>query len=191
VSIATVAFALGSWVGSARAELPLLADPEPIISEPLNSEQTIPEQAMPEPRIPEQRMESSIRGWYSLLEEQSVESCALAELLSGAPVEFSLEAGSTPGRDDFSAWVSELRSTHSQVEYRLSAMHTRVVDGGMVRVHFSFDRYALDEAGVPHLARREQTWLLRDRSDDRPEVLRIDDQRKLAFPGTGPQIVCY
>jgi hypothetical protein len=70
-------------------------------------------------------------------------------------------------------------------------MHTRVVDGGMVRVHFSFDRYALDEAGVPHLARREQTWLLRDRADDRPEVLRIDDQRKLAFPGTGPQIVCY
>jgi hypothetical protein len=161
-----VAFALGSLVGSARAELPGVADPV-------------------------RRIESMIRGWYSLLEGQSLESCTLEGLLSESLVEFSLEAGSTPGPEDLSAWVSELRSTHPQVEYRLSEMRTRAVGDGTYRTRFAFDRYALDEAGVPHVARREQTWLVRDRADDTLEVLRIDDQRQLAFPGTGPQIVCY
>jgi hypothetical protein len=160
------AVALGALVSSAHAELPAVADPA-------------------------RRIESMIRGWYSRLEEQSLESCRLEGLVSEPAVEFSLEAGNTPGPEDFSAWVSELRSTHPQVEYRLSEMRTRAVGDDTYRTRFAFDRYAQDEAGVPHVARREQTWLVRVRADDRLEVLGIDDQRQLALPGTGPQIVCY
>jgi hypothetical protein len=157
---------VGSPVDCARAEFPDVADP----------------------RI---RIESMIRGWYALLEGQSLESGTLDGLLSESPVAFLLEAGATPGPEDFSAWVSELRSTHPQVEYRLSQMRASAVGDGTFRAHFSFDRYAVDEAGVPHVARREQTWLVRDRTDGTLEVLRIDDRRQLVFPGTGPQIVCY
>jgi hypothetical protein len=58
-------------------------------------------------------------------------------------------------------------------------------------VRFQLDRRALDETGFTHVARREQTWLIRDLPGVPPAVLRIDEQRSLAFSGTGPQIVCY
>lgn len=132
-----------------------------------------------------------VRSWYTLIESQQVGSCTLDDLLDQSPFEFSSAEGSWPGPEGLSAWVSELRSDHPQVEYRLTNMSTTAVDQGTYRIRFGLDRRALDSDGVPHVARREQAWLIRFRSGALPLVLRIDDESQLVFPGTGPQIVCY
>ena len=93
--------------------------------------------------------------------------------------------------DDFSDWLLALRSPHPVVEYRLDKLRIDSYEDDLVRVRFEFERHAIDAAGLPHLTRREQTWLVRNPSGEVPVVLRIDEQRLLAFPGTGPQIVCY
>ncbi|MBW1884306.1 MAG: hypothetical protein JRJ58_12300 [Deltaproteobacteria bacterium] len=49
----------------------------------------------------------------------------------------------------------------------------------------------MDDEGLPHIARREHVWLVRNVPGAAPVVLRIDERPLLAFPGTGPQIVCY
>jgi hypothetical protein len=145
----------------------------------------------PAAQDPIHRVESRVRAWYSVLGEQRVESCALEQVLGRSQLEFSLSEDGTPKPAGLAAWVSELRSSHPQVEYQLTNVRTQAVGDDTYRLRLSVDRRALDAAGVPHVARREQTWLIRDRSGAPPLVLRIDDERRLVFPGTGPQIVCY
>jgi hypothetical protein len=140
---------------------------------------------------PDRRIESLVRDWYSLLARQSLESCAVDDLVAESPFGFSLAGGSVSGPGELQAWISELRSAYPQVEYRLDVLRTQALDDGSYRAQFELNRRAVDEAGVTHVARRRQTWTIRDVPGARPEVLRIDEERLLAFPGTGPQIVCY
>jgi hypothetical protein len=70
-------------------------------------------------------------------------------------------------------------------------IHVVPVAGDVHRARFEFDRRAIDTSGAPHIARREHTWLVRRTKNDPPVILQIDERPLLAFPGTGPQIVCY
>lgn len=79
----------------------------------------------------------------------------------------------------------------SRVEVRVGLIRIRPIGDDLYEARFELDRSALDEAGIPHIARREETWLVLDRSDGNAEILRVDRKKLLAYPGTGPQIVCY
>jgi hypothetical protein len=88
-------------------------------------------------------------------------------------------------------WLADLREAHPGVEYRIGAVRIDSAGKGLFRARFELDRRALDEVGVPHIARREHTWLVRDFPGQQPLLLRIDERQLLPFPGTGPRIVCY
>ncbi len=139
----------------------------------------------------ELRVTSLISHWFGALQAQPSEGWAVETFLAESPLVFSLMEAGDPGPDDFSDWLLALRSPHPVVEYRLDKLRIDSYEDDLVRVRFEFERHAIDAAGLPHLTRREQTWLVRNPSGEVPVVLRIDEQRLLAFPGTGPQIVCY
>ena len=86
---------------------------------------------------------------------------------------------------------AQLDATDPEVEYLVGPIRVDSAGEHLYEARFEFDRIASDEAGIPHIARREQTWLVRDLSDGTAEILRVDEQKLLAYPGTGPQIVCY
>jgi hypothetical protein len=137
------------------------------------------------------RVTSLISQWFVLLQAQSSDSWAVETFLAESPLVFSLMEAGDPGPGDFADWLSALRSPHPEVAYRLDKLRLDSLEDDLVRVRFEFERHAIDAAGLPHLTRREQTWLVRDLPGEVPVVLRIEEQRLLAFPGTGPQIVCY
>ena len=86
---------------------------------------------------------------------------------------------------------AKLDASDAGVEYRVGPIRIDAAGEDLYEARFEFDRLATDDAGIPHVARREQTWLVRDLSDGTAEILRVDEQKLLAYPGTGPQIVCY
>jgi hypothetical protein len=139
----------------------------------------------------EVRVTSLISQWFGSLQAQPSEGWAAETFLAGSPLVFSLTEAGDPGPDDFADWLFALRSPHPEVEYRLDKLRLDSLEDDLVRVRFEFERHAMDAAGLPHLTRREQTWLVRDLPGEVPVVPRIEEQRLLAFPGTGPQIVCY
>lgn len=139
----------------------------------------------------EARVASLVAEWFAWLESQPSEGWVIDTFMAESPLAFLLTEAGDPGPDDFAGWLFALRSQHPEVEYRLDEVHLDSLGENLVRVRFEFDRHAVDAAGLPHVARREQTWLVRNLPGEAPVVLRIEEQRLLAFPGTGPQVVCY
>ena len=87
--------------------------------------------------------------------------------------------------------LAELVASDAGVEVRVGPIRIDAAGQGLYEASVEFDRLYRDEAGIPHIARREQTWLIRDHALGTPEVLRVDERKRLAYPGTGPRIVCY
>jgi hypothetical protein len=134
---------------------------------------------------------SLIRVWFSSLEGQSPESVATDRFLVESPLGFHLGAGSDPSANGLRAWVSDLRSPYSQVEYRIGAIRVDDSGDGSHRARFEVGRRALDADGVPHVARSAHRWVVARSPGAAPVVVRIDHEPLLSFPGTGPQVVCY
>ncbi len=84
-----------------------------------------------------------------------------------------------------------LASTDPEAQYRVGPIRVDAAGEDLYQARFEFDRLQTDEAAMPHIARREQTWLVRELADGTTEILQVDEQKVIAFPGTGPQIVCY
>jgi len=131
-----------------------------------------------------------VHDWFVLLEGQTLESSTLDDFLARPDFEFSLAEGTVRSPSEFRAWLSKLRSTYPQIEYRVDAIRVDSVGEGLYQARFEFDRRALDEAGAPHIARRKHIWLVRDFPGEAPVILKIDERPLLPFPGTGPQIIC-
>ena len=140
---------------------------------------------------PERRIGSMIHDWFALLEGRTLESRTLDDFPAESSFEFSLAEGSVRSLDELQAWLSNLRSTYPRIEYRIDPIRIDSVGGDLYRARFELDRRALDRGGTPHIARREQLWLVRDLPGGAPVMLRIDERPLVPFPGTGPQIVCY
>ncbi len=132
-----------------------------------------------------------VQGFFARLEGRNADAGGIDRLLAEYPLAFSLAEDGDPSPDGLRSWMLELRSPHPEVEYQLGEIRIDAVDAASYRVHFQLDRHAVDRQGIPHVARSEHTWLIRSRPESRPAVLRVDTKRLLAFPGTGPQIVCY
>ncbi len=86
---------------------------------------------------------------------------------------------------------AQLASSDPAAEYRVGPIRVDAAGEDLYQARFEFDRLHTDEAAMPHIARREQTWLVRELADGTTEILQVDEQKVIAFPGTGPQIVCY
>ena len=139
---------------------------------------------------PERRIESMVEEWFDLLAKSGTPPRPLEALLLGPPFRLSLAEAEVRSRDELRTWREELHATHSRIEYRFDPVLVRPAGADLYRVSFELDRRAVDAAGTPHVARSEQSWLVRD-TPRGLVVETIDERRLLPFPGTGPQIVCY
>jgi hypothetical protein len=131
-----------------------------------------------------------VHDWFALLEGQTLQSSTLDDFLAEPSFEFSLAEATVRNPSELRAWLSNLRSTYPKLEYRIDAIRVDSLGEGLYQARFELDRRALDEAGAPHIARREHIWLVRAFPGDAPVVLQIDERPLLPFPGTGPQIIC-
>ena len=139
----------------------------------------------------EAHIESLIQSWFAVLEDPTAEAKTLYGLLAEAPFELLFDGKALHDRAALLAWVSSLRATYPQIEYRLDPIRIHSEGPDRYRVRFEFDRHALDDAGLPHAARREHTWIVQNNASETPVILRIEERPLLFFSGTGPQVVCY
>ena len=143
------------------------------------------------PRGAEQRISTLVHDWFATLASAPPESRDLEGFLAEPSFELSLIGGSLRGLPELEAWRAKLRSTHLDLTYRIDSIAVEPAGEGLHRARFEFERRAVDAEGIPHIARREHAWLVRNAQGEAPVILRIDERPLLAFPGTGPQIVCY
>ena len=139
----------------------------------------------------ESRIESLIRRWLGILEDPGAVAKALSDLPIEAPFELFLEGEVLHDRDALLAWVSKFRAAHPKIEHRLVSIRIQAGGRDLHRVRFEFDRHTFDDAELPHVARREHTWIVRSDANAAPVILKIEERPLLFFTGTGPQIVCY
>jgi hypothetical protein len=139
----------------------------------------------------EAQIEELVRSWFAVLEDPNAEPETLSGLLAEPPFELLLDGAALRDRGSLAAWVSRLRATYPQIDYRIDPI--RIYDDGRdrYRVRFEFDRRALDAAGLSHVARREHTWIVQGNAEETPTILRMEERPLLFYPGTGPEIVCY
>jgi len=131
-----------------------------------------------------------VHDWFALLEGQTLESRTLDDFLAAPVFEFSLADRTLRSPSELRAWLSNLRSSYPQLEYRIDAIRVDSIGEGLYQVRFEFDRRSLDKAGAPHIVRRKHIWLVRDLPHDAPVILKIEERPLLPFPGTGPKIIC-
>jgi len=143
------------------------------------------------PEDPSRPMESQIEHWFAQLAESPPDLGEDDRRFTGSPLEFDLAEGGDPGPGDLKAWLIALRSPHPHVEYKLHDMSAVQVGDRLHRIRFEVERRAIGEEGLPHVARSRQNWLIHDSVGSSHVVLRVESVALLAFPGTGPQIVCY
>lgn len=138
-----------------------------------------------------QRVDSLVHDWFALLEGGTLESRDLGSFVAELSFELSLIDASIRSLGELEAWRSKLSLTHLQLEYRIASIDVQTVGDDLRLARFEFERRAVDDEGIPHIARREHAWLVRDVSGEAPVILRIDERPLLAFRGTGPQVICY
>lgn len=137
------------------------------------------------------RIETLIHAWFTWIEDPTASSSALDELLSEASFELSLVDEMLSTRDELRAWASNLRATFPHLEYQLGSIRIEPAGPNLYRAQFEFDRRATDGAGLPHVARREHSWLIQHTPNETLALLKIEERPLVFFPGTGPKIVCY
>ena len=139
----------------------------------------------------EARVEALVHSWFAVLGDPTVEANTLSQLLAEPPFELEINGAVLHDRPALLAWVSDLRATYPRIKYQLDSIRIHAEAQGLYRVHFEFDRHALDDEGFPHVARRKHTWIIQGGSSAKPVILRIEERPLLFYSGTGPQGVCY
>jgi hypothetical protein len=139
----------------------------------------------------EQRVEALIRDWFASLANPAVDLNQSSLFLSETPFEFRSIDGAVHSRNEFLASISNLHTSRVHTEYELDLIKIESVEPDLYRARFQFSRHSLDEAGIPHVARREHIWMVRVESNAAPVVLQVEELPVLIFPGTGPQVICY
>jgi hypothetical protein len=140
---------------------------------------------------PETQIPSLVHDWFGLLETRAPEPSDLERFLAEPPFELTGADGRVLGIPELRERSSELHSTYVQIEHRIDEIRVEPAGDDLYRARFEVERYAVDAEGTPHLARKQASWLVRADAHAPPVILRIDERPILAFPGTGPQVVCY
>ena len=165
--------AILALLGSA---LPVYADP--VLHAPARSEA-------------ERSIVATVHEWFALLEDRDIGSRDLADFPIEREFEFLSPEGVVRRGETLRSWLSERSSLYPEFEYRVGTVRVEPTAEELYRVRLEFDLRSLDRVGMTHIARAEQTWLVRHGPDGGTSILRIEEHPLLAFPGTGPRIVCY
>jgi hypothetical protein len=146
-----------------------------------------------EPLGAEAQILSSLEDWFTALARQEADTILLGETAALPNVSLSF----TPGPDsdlrmeDLPRWVETLRTEHPRVEYRLAGIEIDRMQGETYDIRFALERRSVESTGLSHIARWAERWRIRIPASASPTVLAISEEPRLAFPGTGPQIVCF
>jgi hypothetical protein len=140
---------------------------------------------------PETRIQSLVHDWFGLLETRTPEPSGLERFLADPPFGLTGADGRVLGVPELRERFSELHATYVHLEHRIDEIHVEPAGDGLYRARFEVERHAVDAEGTPHLARKQASWLVRADAHAPPVILRIDERPILAFPGTGPKVVCY
>jgi hypothetical protein len=145
------------------------------------------------PVPPSAQLEWKIEQWFAQLAMSPPDLGREDRLFEGSSLEleFELAEGGDPGPGDLRAWLLDLRSPHHHVEFQLHDSSVSKVGDRLHRIRFEVERRAVGEDGMPHVARSLQTWLIHEGIGSSDTVVRVESVPLLAFPGTGPQIVCF
>ncbi len=140
---------------------------------------------------PEQRITTFVHDWFAMLENPRSDTDRLDAFMAKPSFETSLIGSSTRDLKELGIWFSELRSSHSELRYRIESIDVEPAGENLHSVRFEIERRSVDASGLAHVARREHIWLVLDDPEQAPAILRIEERPLLAFEGTGPQITCY
>ena len=139
----------------------------------------------------EARIDSLIHSWFALLADPESDANRLGQFVAEPPFALVLDGVSIHDRTALIAWLSALRASYPTLEYRIDPIRTHEESRGVYRAVFEFDRRAVDEAGLFHVARRKHSWLVRVDPIGQPLILEIEERPLLFSSETGPKIVCY
>ncbi len=139
----------------------------------------------------ELRISALVNEWFAVLEADTGEPHDLDALVSEQPFEFSFVGTTVRSLGELAAWRVEQHSSDFRVEYEIDSIRIESTEKDVRRAHFEIERRISMSGEIPRIARREHTWLIRDVVGTAPAILRIHERPLLAFPGTGPQVVCY
>ena len=151
----------------------------------------IANQGMSDPSASNEHIESAIRSWFSLMKESAPGTGPLDGTPNELPLQFALNEVESLASPKYREFVSRLRSPYPIVEFEIDKLRSNPLEGNSIRVRFEIERRAVDEEGFPHVMRSAQTWIIRDKTEMRPVVVRIEESLLIPYPGTGPQIICY
>jgi len=139
----------------------------------------------------EARIDSLIHRWFARLADPSSDANSLGEFVAEPTFALVLDGASIHDRPALLAWFSELRALYPTLEYRIDPIRIHEESRTVYRAVFELDRRAIDEAGLPHVARRKHSWLVQVDPIGEPVILEIEEQPLLFSSETGPKIVCY
>jgi len=139
----------------------------------------------------EVRVESAFRSFYTALARAHPGSSEVEAAVHVGDLRIVPDAGPLRDRAALLDWLGNLRSEYPVVQFEMSKLHIDSASDASYRVHFEIERNGVDDDGLAHVLRSDQSWRIRESVDLSMEVVGIQEQPKLAFTGTGPQIVCY
>ena len=151
----------------------------------------IANQEISDPAASNEHLESAIRSWFSLIEESAPGTGSFDRAPSELPLRFALNEVESLALTEYREFVSRLRSPFPIVEFEINKLRSNPLEENSTRVRFEIERKAVDKDGFPHVMRSAQTWIIRDKTETSPVVVRIEEDLLIPFPGTGPQIICY
>ena len=138
------------------------------------------------------RIAALVHDWFAALETAPFESGTLEGFVAKPSFELSLIGARVRSLDELAAWRSHLGATHRNRVYKIDSIHLEPAGDDLHwSARFEFERRAVDDGGSPHIARRAHTWRVRATPGEPLVIVRIDARPLLAYPGTGPQIICY
>ena len=124
--------------------------------------------------------------------------------VDAATLDFALTSASPLSPADLPSWLAAMRPNHPAIEYRLAAVSiapsasrskttpTSTPTGSTdYDTRFALERRSFDDTGLSHVARWQENWRIRLQPDAPPIVVSIEEEARLVFPGTGPQIICF
>ncbi len=138
-----------------------------------------------------QRVDSLVHGWFDALEAETRASRSLNGFMAEPPFELSLLDRNIKSLAELETWRADLHARHLELEYEIGPVKVESAGKALHRVRFEFERRSLDDEGIPHIARRRHTWLVRVVPGHDAVILRIVEHPLLAFRGSGSQLVCF
>jgi len=147
------------------------------------------------PVSPEQQIAMALEGWLTALARDPAYGVGTVAGQAAGDGELAFELAETSSipASGLGGWIEALRPDHQNVEYRVAALSiaTSKAAADEFDVRFALERRSTEASGLAHVARWQERWGVRLAEGSPAVVVSIHEERRLVFPGTGAQIVCF